>query len=380
MRTGRHFSIPERPADLRSLWAAARPLDDATRPGWLPAEDDDGEFRHAGSVLLAGLDAAARAAAMDEFNALEHARLVVHEDPRQSDLHHVYVRVPHPEPVWSIGIRAGTSPWLLAPPPNDQPVLTAADVTDAPATSVADPFLIRRGGRWHMFFEVDDWLARKAAIGHATSGDGLHWEYERIVLAEPFHLSYPCVFEHGGHVWMIPESTQAGSVRLYRARRFPDDWVHETDLLAGEAFADATPFQHAGRWWMFAETSGEANDTLRLFTAADLTGPWREHPRSPIVRGDARHARPAGPVIAAEGRLVRLAQNCVPAYGIDVRGAEILALSPDGYAERPLTASPLVGPSGQGWNDRGMHHLAAARRPDGTWLVAVDGWRLEEAP
>lgn len=380
MRTGRHFPIPEGPADLRTLWAAARPLDDATRPRWLPAEDDDGDFRHAGSVSLAGLDTAARDAALEEFNHLEYARLVVEEDLRRLDVHHVYVREPRPEPVWSIGIRTGPSPWSLEPSPGDSPVLTASDVTDVPATSVADPFLLHRDDRWHLFFEVDDWLARKGAIGMATSDDGRRWQYEQIVLAEPFHLSYPCVFEHGGDVWMIPETAQAEAVRLYRGRRFPDDWEHVADLLTGEPFADATPFRHDGRWWMFAETSRDLHDTLRLFMAEDLAGPWREHPQSPVVCGDPSQARPAGPVIVADGRIVRVAQNCNPAYGTDVRGLEILALSPHDYAERPLAANPLLGPSRRGWHADGMHHLSMARCPDGSWLAAVDGWRLERTP
>ena len=379
MRIGRHFSIPERPADLRTLWAASRPLDDETRPRWLEA-GDEGEFRHAGSVSLAGLDDAARAAAMQEFNELEHARLVVEEDPRRADLHHVYVREPRPEPAWSIGIRCGASIRALRVPPGDEPVLTAADVTDAPATSVADPFLLHRDGRWNMLFEVDDWLARKGAIGLATSDDGLRWRYERIVLAEPFHLSYPCVFEADGDVWMTPESTQAGAVRLYRARRFPDDWEHVADLLTGAAFADPTIVRHGGRWWLFTETSGGDDDTLRLFSAAAFTGPWTEHPASPVVRGDATVARPAGPLIDCDDGLVRLAQNCLPAYGTDVRGFEILRLTGSEYAERPLPGPPLTGPSGRGWNARGMHHLAAARGPAGSWLAAVDGWRTEDAP
>ncbi|MFM7243614.1 MAG: hypothetical protein ACKO40_05470 [Planctomycetaceae bacterium] len=380
MRTGRHFPIPQGPADLRTLWDKALPLDDATRPRWLPAEDDEGDFRLAGSVSLAGLDAAARAAALEEFNTLEYARLVVEEDARRPDVHHVYVREPRSEPVWSIGIRTGPSPWALVSPADDEPALTAAHVTDAQATSVADPFLLHRDGRWHMLFEVDDWLARKGAIGLATSSDGHRWRYERIILDEPFHLSYPCVFEHGGDVWMVPETAQAEAVRLYRARRFPDDWEHVADLLAGEPFADATPFQHDGRWWMFVETSGAAHDTLRLFAAPDLPGPWEEHPRSPVVQCDAVRARPAGPVIASESRLVRLAQNCTPAYGTDVRGIEILTLTSRDYAERPMVPHRLLGPSGRGWNACGMHHLAATSCADGTWLVAADGWRLEGPP
>jgi len=52
---------------------------------------------------------------------------------------------------WSIAIYRGPSPLALAP---IGATITAADVTDVDAGSVADPFLVRRGGRWFLFFEV----------------------------------------------------------------------------------------------------------------------------------------------------------------------------------------------------------------------------------
>ncbi len=55
---------------------------------------------------------------------------------------------------WSIGIYAGTSPLDLLPHGRSNPVLTARDVTDVPAAFVADPFMIKNGPRWYMFFEV----------------------------------------------------------------------------------------------------------------------------------------------------------------------------------------------------------------------------------
>ena len=373
---GRHFPIPEGPADIRSLWHTAAPLVDGTRPPWLGPDDDD-DFRLSGTVSLAGLDDAERAAAMHEFNELEIVRLVVDEDPTDHDRHHLYVRRPPIEPVWSIGIRRGASPWALAAPADAAAALTAADVTDVPASSVADPFLMHRDGCWQMFFEVVNWRTWKGEIGLATSSDGLRWRYERIVLTEPFHLSYPFVFEADGEIWMIPETSQAGAVRLYRAARFPADWEHAADLLTGLPFADSTLLQHDGRWWLFTETSGDRNDTLRLFRADALHGPWAEHPASPLVRGDAVHARPAGPVFSVDGRLVRLAQNCGPAYGTDVRGIEIMRLTPTVYEERLLDGPPLAGPGQAAWSAGGIHHLDPHRLEDGSWRAAVDGWRME---
>lgn len=378
MRQGRHVPIPENRRDLLGLWATARPLTVATRPHWLAAEDAHG-YRLVASPSLAGLPAADRDAAEVEFEAAELARLVVDADTSDADARRVYVAAPRPEPVWSIGMYVGDSPWSLREAAVVNPVLGAAAVTDAAATSVADPFLFRHGGRWQMFFEVDNWRSWKGEIGLATSGDGLAWTYEGIVLAEPFHLSYPCVFfGDDGSVYMTPESSQALAVRLYRARRFPWEWEHVGDLVRGLPFADPTVVRHGDRWWLFTETSGGADDTLRLYHAATLDGAWAEHPASPIVRGDATHARPAGRIVAADGRLVRFAQNCRPAYGTDVRPLEIVTLTERGYAERPIGTGPILGPGG-GWNAGGMHHVDPVCLGPGRWLAAVDGWRLEDA-
>jgi hypothetical protein len=280
---------------------------------------------------------------------------------------------------WSIGIYAGSSPFDLAPQGSGAPVLTRDDVTDEPAVFVADPFMVRGQDRWYMFFEVMNWRTGKGEIGLATSHNGWHWNYQRIVLAEPFHLSYPYVFEWRGDYYMVPESYQAKSVRLYRATEFPTYWSFAGTLLEAPYIVDASPFRHDDKWWMFAETSPqEQHDTLRLYHADELLGPWREHPRSPIVQGDAQIARPAGRVLACDGRIVRFAQNCLPDYGVDVRAFEVTELTTSTYQERPLREAPLLGPSGKGWNASGMHHVDAHRLANGEWLACVDGWSKVE--
>ncbi len=280
--------------------------------------------------------------------------------------------------VISIGIYAGNSPLKLSEAAGvANPVLTPLDVTDVVATLVADPFMIHVGGTWHMFFEVMAWRAsrRHGVIGHATSADGLRWKYDRIVLAEPFHLSYPHVFAAGPDVYMIPESRRAGAVRLYRADPFPDRWVFVKALLTGAPFADSSVFHRDGRGWMFTDASPRrGNDTLRLFHAADLEGPWREHPRSPVVRGDARVARPAGRVVSLPDRLIRLAQDCSATYGQSVRAIDVTQLTERHYREEEIPGGPLVGGTGRGWNRGGMHHVDAHPVAEGRWLACVDGW------
>ncbi len=276
---------------------------------------------------------------------------------------------------WSIGILTGDSPLSLTSPAYvGNPVLTGADVTDVRAAYVADPFLLpRAGGEWLLFFEVYNRLREKGEIGAARSADGLRWSYERIVLSEPFHLSYPYVFEWEGEVYLVPESHEAGSVRLYRARELPHRWEFVTTLVEGEMLVDPSLFRHEGRWWLLVETNQEPRrwDTLRLFGADRLEGPWLEHPQSPVVL-EPHRARPAGRVIKWQGRPFRFAQVCDPDYGTAVRAFEILELSPTAYREREAAPGPVLEP-GAGWRSTGMHHVDAHRLGDGSWLACVDG-------
>jgi hypothetical protein len=281
-------------------------------------------------------------------------------------------KLPDPtQPVFSIGIYDGRSPLELVPA--IAPALTGDDVSHVVASNVADPFLLRADGVWHMFFEVWNWRENKGEIGLATSGDALRWRYGQIVLAEEFHLSYPYVFEWEGERWLVPESFQAASVRLYRADPFPERWVLAATLIEAPYVVDASPFRFDDRWWLFAETSPD-HDTLRLYHAEALDGPWHEHPSSPVVAGDASKSRPAGRVLVDGDRIIRFAQDCSRVYGELVRAFEVTELTTSSYAEREL-AGPVLAGSGAGWNARGMHHLDAQRLPDGRWLAAVDGWR-----
>ena len=59
---------------------------------------------------------------------------------------------------------------------------------------VADPFMVFENGTWYMFFEAMNDFESRGVIGLATSEDGLSWQYQKIILNESFHLSYPYVF------------------------------------------------------------------------------------------------------------------------------------------------------------------------------------------
>ena len=279
----------------------------------------------------------------------------------------------HTDPSWSIGIYHGGSPFHFEPASGIvNPVLTPAVITEYDADLVADPFMLRRGGRWWMFFEAMQRGTKRGDIALAVSDDALRWSYEGIVLSEPFHLSYPYVFEWDGEVFMIPEALGAEAISLYRADPFPTAWKLEAKLIPGR-HADPSIVRWDGKWWIFTCPRPKINDVLELWIADELTGPWRQHPRSPIINGNAAIARPGGRVLEVDGRLIRYTQDCAETYGRQVRAFEIQRIDEEEYEEREWPGGPVLTASGNGWNRTGMHNIDPIRLDDGTWIACVDG-------
>jgi hypothetical protein len=278
--------------------------------------------------------------------------------------------------VWSIGIYTGPAFCNLVPAHGAaMPVLSAQDVTDIQAKFVADPFMIHVAGTWHMFFEVLNSETNKGDIGWATSQNGLSWNYQKIVLTEPFHLSYPSVFSLGGEYYMVPESYKAKAVQLYRAAPFPTTWLPVRNLLEGP-WVDSSLFYFKGQWWMFSNPVAPEHQVLELFYADQITGPWHRHPMSPIVQNNNRMARSGGKVIVSENKITRFSQDCAPYYGSAVRAFEISELTTTTYEEIELEHSPILFPGQDSWHQGGMHHIDA-HWVDGRWFACVDGCRFE---
>jgi len=293
----------------------------------------------------------------------------------------LYRRVTEPfdGQVFSIGLLQVGSPFQLQNQlVGSAPILTTADIHDVPAEFVADPFILKANDRCYIFFEVFNRNRFLGEIGVASSTDGSRWQYHRTVLSESHHLAYPQVFREGDDYYMIPDSPGAG-VKLYRAHRFPDEWQLEKVLLDDKRVTDPTVFRHEGHWWMISGfISNQSTVTSsRLHFADQLSGPWHEHPCSPIISNDPGKARPAGAVIRYQDRLFRFTQDCTRVYGESVSATEILELTPQSFRE--TERCKVMEPSGDSWCAQGIHHATFVELDGGKWIAAVDGWRWASA-
>ncbi|MBI4534878.1 MAG: hypothetical protein HY708_01280 [Ignavibacteriae bacterium] len=280
---------------------------------------------------------------------------------------------------WTIGIYTGSSPLDLTSPPGiTNPILTPKHVTDADAVFVADPFIVKEKSQWHMFFEVFNAKSRQGDIAYASSTDGLHWTYQRIVLDEPYHLSYPYVFKWDNRWYMIPESHEAHSIRLYEADRFPTSWRLVGTMLHGD-FVDNTLLRYNDKWWFFTSYR-KVDDGLYIFHADSLLGPWVAHSMNPIAKPKAKFSRSGGRTIIHDGKIIRFAQDGAHSYGHRLWAFEVTELTATTFSERLAADKPVLEADGDGWNGEGMHHVDPIRIGDNQWVASVDGrgvhWRL----
>jgi hypothetical protein len=230
-----------------------------------------------------------------------------------------------------------------------------AELADDGQRFYADPFLFARDGRTWLFVEEFPYASDRGLISVAELGADGRFSTPQPVLAEPHHLSYPQVFEDQGEIYMIPESSAAREVVLYRAERFPDRWLRDTVLLAGVDFNDATLLRRDGRFWLVGtERSGLGNpsDAMAVYTADTLRGPWHGHRFNPMVI-DRSAARPGGAFIDDGARLTLPVQDGSRAYGGGLGLVDVLRIDAGDVVFGPVR--PIL--PGPAWARSGIHTL-----------------------
>ena len=224
----------------------------------------------------------------------------------------------------------------------------------------ADPFVFEWQGRTCLFVEDYPYTSGKGLISVAELQPDGTFETPRVIIEEPHHLSYPQVFAHDGKVYMIPESRGATELVLYRAAAFPHRWVREAVLVGGRRLNDMTLIIRDDRFWLVGTEQigqGSASDTMVVWSARALAGPWSPHPLNPI-RIDRAAARPGGRFIERDGRTFLPVQDGTLAYGGGLGLIELLELSDSAVRFGPL--QPIA--AGPAWARRGIHTLDRAGR------------------
>lgn len=225
-----------------------------------------------------------------------------------------------------------------------------------PGFELADPFLYKKDDKDYCFVEE---INSKNGVGKIVVYEIGQHHATRLgtVLEEPFHLSFPFIFEYDGMLFMLPESSGNNDIRLYECTEFPLHWRLKHILMDNISAADSMLIPTHDRWWLLTNIDRAGiNDhcsELSIFSApTPLSDTWTPHPKNPIYI-DASRARNGGFFNLGE-RLYRVSQSQgINIYGQSISINAIDELSFQAFREHCITyLKPQFKPRLQG-----IHHF-----------------------
>lgn len=176
----------------------------------------------------------------------------------------------------------------------------------------ADPFVFDHNGTTYIFAEIFDYWTRRGAIGYTCYVNG-KWKRWKTVIREPFHMSYPNVFFYDGQIYMVPETSEAKELRLYRAVSFPNIWQLEKVLAADVEWVDTTFFECENCCYAITTDISNLNDQKDILLQFD--NQWNLMSRNVVSEKETGLSRSAGNFLRTEQGMVRVTQDCRGHYG-----------------------------------------------------------------
>lgn len=199
----------------------------------------------------------------------------------------------------------------------------------------ADPFPVQVENRTYIFIE-QQFKNKNGTLGYIELFDDLSWSTFTPILETDYHLSYPHIFKHENHWYMIPETHENNNIDLYICETFPHAWKYHSTLIENISAVDTTLIQHNSVWYLFTSTQEEGfNSSLSIFYSDTFpSANWTKHPMNPVIRGKER-SRMGGAIYRDENNnLVRASQSSVKEYGEKLILQTITELSKTHYSEK----------------------------------------------
>jgi hypothetical protein len=103
----------------------------------------------------------------------------------------------------------------------------------------ADPFVFENNGVMYLFVETKPNGKRAHLSVYLLDSSHLRFHYLGVALKEPFHLSYPALYNIDGVIMLIPEMQRSGESWAYVADSFPFKW-RKKYKISDQAIKDPT--------------------------------------------------------------------------------------------------------------------------------------------
>lgn len=219
----------------------------------------------------------------------------------------------------------------------------------------ADPFIIEENGI-QLFFEEIHQFGSTGHISHAIFEE-LSSVSSKVIIKEPYHLSFPFTFKYRGEWYICPESASQKFLIIYKALNFPLEWRACSKINMSWHFADPMIVENKGIWYLMCNPKlGPFDDfdwRLAVFYSENpLSGKWREIPSSEVQHSFGRNAG----LLKIDGALYRASQRRTPEkYGKGIRLNKIEEITPYKYRETVDFDTSLIYDNFKG------HHISQSK-------------------
>jgi len=242
-------------------------------------------------------------------------------------------KVLHRHERWSVAFIA--SPWRKAS------LRKGIQIKNLPNRFFADPFVVKKDDRTICYVEDYDYRKKRGCITAIEIIDKNTYQVLGPAIKEPFHMSFPFIFEYEDDLYMIPETSQSKAIRLYKCMQFPLKWVFQIDIMSNVHAADPMVFEYEGKWWLLANIGPkvDSNQCSQLFAyhnSHPLSEEWIAHERNPLFF-DCNIARNGG-ILDVEGKFpIRVRQeHGFNSYGRSLTLGKIIDLTTSSFREQKI--------------------------------------------
>jgi hypothetical protein len=227
-------------------------------------------------------------------------------------------------------------------------------IKNPPNHFYADPFVITKNKRTICYVEDYCYIKKKGYISAIEIFDDKNYTILGSVIEESFHMSFPFLFEYNNSLYMVPETHESNTIRLYKCIEYPLKWEYQKDILSNISVVDSLVFEYENRWWLLCNRQQDNGSTLLAFYNDNpLSDNWIEHEQNPLVF-DSTIGRNGGILDKNSTFPVRVRQKAgFNQYGKGFSLAKITELTPTSFKEEELACfSPDF------FNNlKGCHHM-----------------------
>ncbi len=193
----------------------------------------------------------------------------------------------------------------------------------------ADPFLYEKDGVTYLFAELFDRFEDKGVLAVAKLSAGGRVGRFKVCMDMPFHLSYPCLFEKDGSLYMIPEGRQSGEIVIYRCISFPLKW-EKVEVLYPTTGVDTTPVPkelcgNSSSYITTINTEKDHNNNLYLLN--------KSSEKPVLLKYNDTCSRCGGYFIKDNDKWLRVVQDDTDYYGCRLVFYDVKSITSDGIDE-----------------------------------------------